>query len=135
DADILSLARGPGGSCPASGADARGRISSLVFIQRSCDPRDLHSFPTRRSSDLATRICPSQPAPAPMPIVGMESAEVICCASSTGDRKSTRLNSSHVAISYAVCCVEKKKNSEEFESRAGCKHYTHDSDPCDQVEH
>src|SRR5437660_5184799 len=26
-----------------------------------------------------------------------------------GDRKSTRLNSSHVAISYAVFCVKKKK--------------------------
>src|SRR5690625_5910768 len=26
-----------------------------------------------------------------------------------GDRKSTRLNSSHVAISYAVVCLEKKK--------------------------
>src|SRR5690625_6755523 len=25
------------------------------------------------------------------------------------DRKSTRLNSSHVAISYAVCCLKKKK--------------------------
>src|SRR3989442_11817244 len=29
-----------------------------------------------------------------------------------GDRKSTRLNSSHVRISYAVFCL-KKKNSEE----------------------
>src|SRR5439155_22166994 len=28
---------------------------------------------------------------------------------STGDRKSTRLNSSHVAISYAVFCLKKKK--------------------------
>src|SRR5690625_5855078 len=27
-----------------------------------------------------------------------------------GDRKSTRLNSSHVAISYAVFCLKKKKN-------------------------
>src|SRR5690625_6404785 len=26
------------------------------------------------------------------------------------DRKSTRLNSSHVAISYAVCCLKKKRN-------------------------
>src|SRR5690625_1876604 len=26
-----------------------------------------------------------------------------------GDRKSTRLNSSHVAISYAVCCSKKKR--------------------------
>src|SRR5690625_7596542 len=29
---------------------------------------------------------------------------------SVGDRKSTRLNSSHVAISYAVFCLKKKKN-------------------------
>src|SRR5690625_6248699 len=29
---------------------------------------------------------------------------------SYGDRKSTRLNSSHVAISYAVICLKKKKN-------------------------
>src|SRR5690625_6294243 len=28
------------------------------------------------------------------------------------DRKSTRLNSSHVAISYAVFCLKKKKNNE-----------------------
>src|SRR5437870_13348711 len=27
------------------------------------------------------------------------------------DRKSTRLNSSHVAISYAVFCLKKKKNN------------------------
>src|SRR5690625_7026557 len=29
----------------------------------------------------------------------------------TKDRKSTRLNSSHVAISYAVFCLKKKKNN------------------------
>src|SRR5439155_6682827 len=37
---------------------------------------------------------------------------VSSCASyffSTRDRKSTRLNSSHVAISYAVFCLKKKK--------------------------
>src|SRR5207249_8849568 len=28
-----------------------------------------------------------------------------------GDRKSTRLNSSHVSISYAVFCLKKKKNN------------------------
>src|SRR5690625_5949280 len=31
--------------------------------------------------------------------------------STKGDRKSTRLNSSHVAISYAVFCLKKKKKS------------------------
>src|SRR5256885_10091245 len=30
------------------------------------------------------------------------------------DRKSTRLNSSHLVISYAVFCLKKKKNRSEF---------------------
>src|SRR2546426_7632231 len=30
---------------------------------------------------------------------------------SEGDRKSTRLNSSHLVISYAVFCLKKKKNT------------------------
>src|SRR5690625_7434200 len=36
------------------------------------------------------------------------------------DRKSTRLNSSHVAISYAVFCLKKKKN--HTLSSLECKH-------------
>src|SRR5690554_7096673 len=32
------------------------------------------------------------------------------CGELAGDRKSTRLNSSHVRISYAVFCLKKKKN-------------------------
>src|SRR5690625_6878807 len=35
------------------------------------------------------------------------------------DRKSTRLNSSHVAISYAVFCLKKKKNNK---TKAGHRH-------------
>src|SRR5438105_8706659 len=34
-------------------------------------------------------------------------------ATDTGDRKSTRLNSSHEWISYAVFCLKKKKNEKE----------------------
>src|SRR5438477_7713797 len=30
------------------------------------------------------------------------------------DRKSTRLNSSHMSISYAVFCLKKKKNSNHY---------------------
>src|SRR5437870_9513935 len=33
----------------------------------------------------------------------------------TRDRKSTRLNSSHVAISYAVFCLKKKKRKKKTE--------------------
>src|SRR5256885_13282657 len=39
------------------------------------------------------------------------------------DRKSTRLNSSHLVISYAVFCL-KKKNSCSITSRFSCE-YTH----------
>src|SRR6266702_6041649 len=37
----------------------------------------------------------------------------VCCRKSAPklDRKSTRLNSSHVAISYAVFCLKKKKKN------------------------
>src|SRR2546422_3001438 len=35
-----------------------------------------------------------------------------------GDRKSTRLNSSHGYISYAVFCLKKKKNADALEASA-----------------
>src|SRR5437667_1548471 len=35
-----------------------------------------------------------------------------------GDRKSTRLNSSHITISYAVFCLKKKKQEEKNELTA-----------------
>src|SRR5260221_2204528 len=35
-----------------------------------------------------------------------------------GDRKSTRLNSSHTVISYAVFCLKKKNKIEEFKCLA-----------------
>src|SRR5690625_6883765 len=36
------------------------------------------------------------------------------------DRKSTRLNSSHVAISYAVFCLKKKKNKDIYNRTLTC---------------
>src|SRR3989442_5973216 len=36
----------------------------------------------------------------------------------SADRKSTRLNSSHVRISYAVFCLKKKKTTTELSLRA-----------------
>src|SRR5436305_11132694 len=37
-----------------------------------------------------------------------------------GDRKSTRLNSSHVRISYAVFCLKKKKMNKSCKSTQQC---------------
>src|SRR5256885_12201209 len=36
------------------------------------------------------------------------------------DRKSTRLNSSHLVISYAVFCLKKKKNHQQISDRFKC---------------
>src|SRR2546426_8756894 len=43
--------------------------------------------------------------------------EVVFDAIDAGDRKSTRLNSSHLVISYAVFCLKKKKSSESSHPR------------------
>src|SRR5207302_9398912 len=84
----------------------------------------LHSFPTRRSSDLARRQVDHQVIElAPLHVV-QEVAQRLGQhrpppdhrltrledgAERHQDRKSTRLNSSHVKISYAVFCLKKKK--------------------------
>src|SRR5699024_12845178 len=96
-------------------------------------PRPLHPFPTRRSSDLVAFpaiSCGVYGYPVEQASrVAMDA--VAHCAASRGsvevvrfvlfsgavlaafdaaleDRKSTRLNSSHVSISYAVFCLKKK---------------------------
>src|SRR5699024_11575072 len=76
--------------------------------------RDLHSFPTRRSSDLAVLDAP--PVKNNSEATRTVSSGTVTCACSTAisaqvtDRKSTRLNSSHVSISYAVFCLKKKSS-------------------------
>src|ERR1039458_3511866 len=42
-----------------------------------------------------------------------------CVQPTQADRKSTRLNSSHLGISYAVFCLKKKKGQEEQLPQAG----------------
>src|SRR5207302_9556073 len=42
-----------------------------------------------------------------------QSAEAWCLHACLQDRKSTRLNSSHVKISYAVFCLKKKKKKKK----------------------
>src|SRR2546427_8156366 len=54
---------------------------------------------------------PSKPGPDPGSGVLPASAERRHSTSRSRDRKSTRLNSSHSQISYAVFCLKKKKNN------------------------
>src|SRR5215510_16387727 len=85
-------------------------IASLFFFYGSGDHRDLHSFPTRRSSDLGRD---SEIDPADMQKFTDFALQIILPPNP--DRKSTRLNSSHVAISYAVFCLKKKKKKENVD--------------------
>src|SRR5207302_9360898 len=106
-------------------------LSSFSFYSHLAH-RDLHSFPTRRSSDLralparvrsarARLLVPAHTFHQRLAVVpdrprgnlwpGAVGADIPHSerGGREGDRKSTRLNSSHVKISYAVFCLKKKK--------------------------
>src|SRR5207253_11165111 len=103
--------------------------SSFLFFPSSPPLRVLPSFPTRRSSDLAAgthgRVSERRHLRVPRGSAaalllhrserthpGRASSDRAGNGPGPGprtDRKSTRLNSSHVAISYAVFCLKKKK--------------------------
>src|SRR6202012_6216215 len=68
-------------------------------------------FPYRRSSDLARSRWPSSRG---WPGAGGGWAG----AATPRDRKSTRLNSNHTVISYAVFCFKKKENTFELQSHS-----------------
>src|SRR5699024_11750930 len=86
----------------------------------------LHSFPTRRSSDLlpgqqqivGAVAGGGEPLDEMLPEGGKAPGLAQVQPAEKGgeklerDRKSTRLNSSHVSISYAVFCVKKKRSGE-----------------------
>src|SRR5947209_16769800 len=97
--------------------------------------RDLHSFPTRRSSDLwshqeaggegrkrrhqrGKRIARGEEGRRDVARVISEDEEIvlleeIAAGDAEQDRKSTRLNSSHANISYAVFCLKKKTKKQK----------------------
>src|SRR5688572_32280312 len=90
----------------------------MFFFSSYGDRRDLLSFPTRRSSDLPKQDLSSVGNLA-IVMGQMQSAwnrgdseifEIMLDQMRVNsDRKSTRLNSSHSQISYAVFCLKKKK--------------------------
>src|SRR5205085_10960886 len=91
-----------------------------AYYQSHVDHRRLHSFPTRRSSDLLERD-DVKLSFVHRAVGGITQYDIQLAAASNAtiigelnvvlreDRKSTRLNSSHSQISYAVFCLKKKK--------------------------
>src|SRR5205809_4551406 len=81
-----------------------GAVLLSVWCLGAARNAGLLSFPTRRSSDL--------PRPVIGAAIGMAASTssfiVMAAVCQPLDRKSTRLNSSHGYISYAVFCLKKK---------------------------
>src|SRR5699024_11824478 len=100
-----------------------------IFPSAPCPPRPLrhlYSFPTRRSSDLGRPFLDNDEIKAlhfpvsywnnihPLQTHLHKQTNIhphLQVEQSRKDRKSTRLNSSHVSISYAVFCLKKKKRA------------------------
>src|SRR5262245_62462623 len=102
-------------------------IFSLYAVHRS-----LHSFPTRRSSDLPLLHLDAARGQRPGLHGEQSDLDRLALRERRGrrqrhrgrateerttrdpqrDRKSTRLNSSHLGISYAVFCLKKKKQED-----------------------
>src|SRR5436305_2440743 len=75
--------------------------NTCFFFESYGHHRDLHSFPTRRSSDLVAAAAGARTTTRPANVAAGTRKP-------PADRKSTRLNSSHVRNSYAVFCLKKK---------------------------
>src|SRR5438552_11058572 len=110
----------------------RWSVRSSIFISWvwNCAGRPaIHSFPTRRSSDLPDRVLRISAK------TGEGVEHVLDALSRLRDRKSTRLNSSHQIISYAVFCLKKKKKAPKRRMKVCddrvCANYTtsHDTAP------
>src|SRR5437868_12635112 len=106
----------------------------FFFFQGSRHHRDLHSFPTRRSSDLQHRARAGDAVEPTLRVGQRAEAQFVPAAqpyprfANQGerglDRKSTRLNSSHVSISYAVFCLKKKKKRNTIAPHNSTKTHT-----------
>src|SRR5699024_12646111 len=81
-------------------------VSMIILLLEPAALRVLHSFPTRRSSDLIAYFSWSRPCRVTAEISKTRNPRD--SNSAREDRKSTRLNSTHVSISYAVFCLKKK---------------------------
>src|SRR5205085_12642832 len=93
----------------------RSPLFPYTTLFRSASPRSLHLRPERSASPCLREVCRDPDSPAQRLSSGCrrrESAREAWCRDrcrSDADRKSTRLNSSHSQISYAVFCLKKKK--------------------------
>src|SRR5690606_41003397 len=120
---------------PRCSPDVGAPLYPVRLPSRAATPRVRPSFPTRRSSDLLLHRGLLVPVADDVEALDHRDAGLQHRCELTGeerdvfrrdlDRKSTRLNSSHVKTSYAVFCLKKKK----YRWRRGRPHPSYSS-PC-----
>src|SRR2546427_5241102 len=84
----------------------RSTLFPYTTLFRSDEARDVESFPSRAALERVLSLLAAAVYPRRLGHFRGYNA-----AASREDRKSTRLNSSHSQISYAVFCLKKKKNT------------------------
>src|SRR5690554_185619 len=88
---------------PAESAE-QTQASTHEHAEHKLEGKPAEADPTKESHSMA-EICPMHVEGTTRDLVQLDGA----------DRKSTRLNSSHVRISYAVFCLKKKKKKKTTE--------------------
>src|SRR3989454_6706158 len=103
--------------CPDRASAQAQRIDGLVAAKKPLPP--LAGVPVAVKDVISTRgirtTCGSKILENHIPAYDATAVERLEAAGAVilGDRKSTRLNSSHLVISYAVFCLKKKKNEKD----------------------
>src|SRR5262245_66160728 len=84
-------------------------LFSAIFFFNDTATTEIYTFPYT-TLFRSFRLAPAPPTVRPgqgLPTIRRRRQQCL----RTPDRKSTRLNSSHLGISYAVFCLKKKKNT------------------------
>src|SRR2546426_3867290 len=92
----------------------RSTLFPYTTLFRSSNPLGLKSTPNSPCRLTATTSAPKSPSGSARSLLPLG-----------GDRKSTRLNSSHLVISYAVFCLKKKNQGTPGVLPASGQHATH----------
>src|SRR3712207_7270569 len=89
----------------------RSTLFPYTTLFRS-EPGGVLSFEVAVGGEIPERSAPAQPGRQQNPVrAPRPTRSLLKLQRLPGDRKSTRLNSSHANISYAVFCLKKKKKS------------------------
>src|SRR3989454_6101832 len=105
----------PTGTSPADAARRASSSAAAMPARSAADGLGTHRLGGRRRDALERQVGPVlgplDPNSVPLGVLAFEHGERerVLEQPLDGDRKSTRLNSSHLVISYAVFCLKKKK--------------------------